>query len=93
MLIHVDDLILSASTEFGMDVLEQLKSEMKLKNEKLVGEGDSGMYLGRTITRTAVGYKVQADFNLVETSLAELHLQDARGVDTPAVVEKEDEPA
>ena len=93
MLIHVDDLILSASTEFGMDVLEQLKSEMKLKSEKLVGAGDSGVYLGRTITRTAVGYKVQADFGLVEKSLEELHLQDARGVDTPAVVEKEDEPA
>ena len=91
MLIHVDDLIMSAFTEFVMDALEQLKAEMKLKSEKLVGEGDSGIYLGRTITRTAQGYKMQADFKLVEASLAEHHLLEARGVDTPAVVEKEED--
>ena len=89
LLVHVDDIVISCDANYGKEFLAKLSAEIELKHVKLNREHDQGEFLGKKLTRLKDGYTLAGDWEIIMASIKELNLENGKGVDTPAVVEKD----
>jgi hypothetical protein len=86
VLVHVDDVLISASTENASLVMNQLKNYMKMKDVGSVRKiGDSCSFLGRTIRLTSEGYVIEGSGKIVNAFLEELGVTQCKYTPTPAI--------
>ena len=67
-------------------MINELKKRLVLQQVAVLEKpGDAGVFLGKLITRTALGFRIRMGESLVQHLVADFSLQKARPVATPAV--------
>ena len=83
--VHVDD-ILAIGAPIVDEFFKELTETVLLREVgRLVQNDDKVTFLGRTITRTAKGYQIEASQVIIDAIVREASVQDSKKVDTPAV--------
>ena len=85
MLVHVDDILMTGQMDEIEKIFADLRAAMKLREEgRLERPGDKGQFLGRRLHMTEKGYDYESGTATVRTLWAQLGLEKAKQVDSPA---------
>ena len=93
LLVHVDDIIVSGECSDVNKIFALLRDKLLLKEQpSLMREGETTVMLGRTIRRCNGGrFTIEGDCKLIDLSVDELGLANAKSVVTPSTAESTEE--
>ena len=87
-MVHGDDFIIIARDHGRQETLKVLQDHFNIKHDTIGPRPDMPKQLrvlGRVLTCTDQGWTLEADPNLIESAVAKLGLEEAKGMASPGV--------
>ena len=86
LIVHVDDICPAGPRLRVESIVDQIKKLVRIRETaRLTKPGDIGEFLGRSLQRTAKGFKLRGSQKIIDQLIVEFGMSKAKPVSTPAV--------